>query len=43
MTGDEGLLADAITLNPDVRANALRDNDLAGIRKAEPVAALLGS
>jgi tetratricopeptide (TPR) repeat protein len=36
-------LADAITLNPDVRANALRDNDLAGIRKAEPVAALLGS
>ena len=36
-------LADAITLNPEVRANALRDNDLAGIRKAEPVAALLDS
>ena len=36
-------LADAIALNPDVRANALRDNDLAGIRKAEPVAALLDS
>ena len=35
-------LADAITLNPDVRANALRDNDLAGIRKTEQVAALLG-
>jgi hypothetical protein len=34
-------LADAITLNPDVRANALRDNDLAGIRKAARVAALL--
>jgi hypothetical protein len=26
-------LADAITLNPDVRANALRDKDLAGIGK----------
>ena len=35
-------LADAITLNPDVRANALRDEDLAGVRKAAPVAALLG-
>ena len=35
-------LADAITLNPEVRANALRDNDLAGIRKAAQVAALLG-
>ena len=36
-------LADAITLNPDVRANVLRDNDLAEIRKADQVAALLGS
>ena len=35
-------LADAIALNPDVRANALRDKDLAGVRKAAPVAALLG-
>ena len=34
-------LADAITLNPDIRANALRDNDLASIRKAEQVAGLL--
>jgi tetratricopeptide (TPR) repeat protein len=30
-------LAEAITLNPDVRANALRDKDLAGIRKADQV------
>ena len=36
-------LADAITLNPDVRVNALRDNDLAEIRKTERVAALLGN
>lgn len=35
-------LADAITLNPDVRVNALRDEDLAGVRQAAPVAALLG-
>jgi hypothetical protein len=45
VTGLIGLaaaLADAITLNPDVRANALRDEDLAGVRKAAPVAALLG-
>jgi hypothetical protein len=34
-------LADAITLNPDVRANALRDDDLAGIRNAKQIAALL--
>ena len=36
-------LADAITLNPDIRANAVRDKDLAGIRNAARVAALLGS
>jgi tetratricopeptide (TPR) repeat protein len=36
-------LADAIALNPDVRANALRDKDLASIRNADQVQALLGS
>jgi hypothetical protein len=35
-------LADAIALNPDVRANALRDKDLAAIRETNQVAALLG-
>jgi hypothetical protein len=34
-------LADAMTLNPDLRANALRDNDLAEVLKTEQVAALL--
>jgi tetratricopeptide (TPR) repeat protein len=36
-------LADAIALNPDVRANALRDQDLAAIRNTDQVAALLSS
>lgn len=36
-------LTDAVTLNPDLRANALRDSDLAGIRTSEQVTALLGS
>jgi hypothetical protein len=40
--GAAAALADAITLNPDVRANALRDSALAGIRNAEQVVALLG-
>ncbi len=35
-------LADAVTLNPDVRANALRDNDLAAVREIPRLAALLG-
>jgi tetratricopeptide (TPR) repeat protein len=35
-------LADAIALNPDLRANARQDKDLAGVRKAERIAALLG-
>ena len=34
-------LADAITLNPDIRANARHDKDLAGVRNAEAIAVLL--
>jgi tetratricopeptide (TPR) repeat protein len=35
-------LADAITLNPDIRANAHHDKDLAGVRNAARIAVLLG-
>jgi hypothetical protein len=36
-------LAEAITLNPDVRANAARDPDLAGLREGGRLAALLAN
>jgi hypothetical protein len=36
-------LTEAITLNPDVRANAARDPDLAGLRDSGQLTALLGS
>ncbi len=36
-------LADAVTLNPDLRANAARDHDLASVRDAAQVADLLRS
>lgn len=35
-------LAGAIALNPDIRVNAGHDKDLAGVRKAERIAVLLG-
>jgi hypothetical protein len=36
-------LAEAVTLNPDVRANAARDTDLAAVREQGLLTALLGS
>ena len=36
-------VAEAVALNPDVRANAARDADLAAVRERGLLAALLGS